>query len=163
MTSYLARTSTASEYESIQPFYTDILLLHSPTVDGYLLTTLLTRGIAVLGEQLFVNYLPPLIDSINLRALEEHADATRGMPLHTHRGGAGQAVLLAKWVFRSTCQVFINEALGRQRVFNGHVRDSYAQLSAEVIELRREVEALRKKDPPPAAKKEPVKPKRPRK
>lgn len=81
--------------------------------------------------------------TFNLHALEEHADATRALPLHTHRGGAGQLVLVAKWAFRKSCQVFINEALGRQRVFNGHVRDSYAQLSAEVIRLRREVEQLR--------------------
>ncbi len=81
--------------------------------------------------------------TFNLHALEENADATRSLPLHTHRGGAGQLVLVAKWAFRKSCQVFINEALGRQRVFNGHVRDSYAQLSAEVIRLRREVEDLR--------------------
>ncbi|WP_240360789.1 hypothetical protein [Pyxidicoccus caerfyrddinensis] len=81
--------------------------------------------------------------TFNLHALEENADATRALPLHTHRGGAGQLVLVAKWAFRKSCQVFINEALGRQRVFNGHVRDSYAQLSAEVIRLRREVEELR--------------------
>lgn len=81
--------------------------------------------------------------TFNLHALEEHADATRALPLHTHRGGAGQLVLVAKWAFRKSCQVFINEALGRQRVFNGHVRDSYAQLSAEVIRLRREVEELK--------------------
>jgi hypothetical protein len=79
----------------------------------------------------------------NLQALEEHADATRPLPLHTHRGGAGQLVLAAKWVFRQTCQVFINETLSRQRLFNGHVRDSYAQLSAEVVRLRAEVESLR--------------------
>ncbi|MFP2927683.1 hypothetical protein ACLESO_21300 [Pyxidicoccus sp. 3LG] len=77
--------------------------------------------------------------TFNLHALEENADATRALPLHTHRGGMGQLVLVAKWAFRKSCQVFINEALGRQRVFNGHVRDSYAQLSAEVIRLRREV------------------------
>ncbi|AKQ64665.1 Glutamate synthase [NADPH] large chain [Myxococcus hansupus] len=81
--------------------------------------------------------------TFNLHALEENADATRALPLHTHRGGVGQAVLLAKWAFRKSCQVFINETLGRQRVFNGHVRDAYAQLSAEVIRLRREVETLR--------------------
>jgi hypothetical protein len=69
------------------------------------------------------------------------------MPLHTHRGGAGRAVLLAKWVFRTTCQVFINEALARQRVFNGHVRDSYAQLSAEVLLLRAEVDKLHTASP----------------
>ena len=87
----------------------------------------------------------PRVDplSFNLQALEENADATRPLPLHTHRGGTGQLVLVAKWAFRKTCQVFINEALARQRVFNGHVRDSYAQLSAEVMRLRGEVEALR--------------------
>ncbi|MGA9523652.1 MAG: hypothetical protein WBV82_19480 [Myxococcaceae bacterium] len=87
----------------------------------------------------------PRVDplSFNLSAMEEHADPTRPLPLHTHRGGAGQLVVAAKWAFRKTCQVFINEALSRQRVFNGHVRDSYAQLSAEVLRLRREVEALK--------------------
>jgi len=93
----------------------------------------------------------PRVDplSFNLHALEEHADATRPMPLHTHRGGAGQVVLLAKWAFRKTCQVLINETLARQRVFNGHVRDAYAQLSAEVVRLRERVEAL---EPREAAK-----------
>ncbi|HZI10349.1 MAG TPA: hypothetical protein VE153_08115, partial [Myxococcus sp.] len=86
----------------------------------------------------------------NLNALEEHADPTRGLPLHTHRGGMGQLVLAAKWTFRKTAQVFINETLGRQRVFNGLVRDSYAQLSAEVIRLRREVEELKARGPVPA-------------
>jgi hypothetical protein len=38
--------------------------------------------------------------------------------------------------------VFINEALAHQRIFNGHVRESYAQLSAEVLRLRRRVEEL---------------------
>jgi len=86
----------------------------------------------------------PRVDplSFNLHALEEHADATRPLPLHTHRGGAGQAVLLVKWAFRKTCQVLINETLARQRVFNGHVRDAYAQLSAEVIRLQERVAAL---------------------
>jgi hypothetical protein len=81
--------------------------------------------------------------SFNLQALEEHADATKPLPLHTHRGGVGQLVVVAKWAFRTSCQVLINETLSRQRVFNGHVRDSYAQLSAEVLRLRREVEELR--------------------
>lgn len=93
----------------------------------------------------------PKVDplSFNLHALEEHSDPTRPLPLHTHRGGAGQLVLVAKWAFRTTCQVFINEALARQRIFNGHVRDSYAQLSAEVLRLRAEVDGLRKKAPRP--------------
>jgi hypothetical protein len=81
--------------------------------------------------------------SFNLSALEEHADSTRPLPLQTHRTGAGRVVLYAKWAFRLGCQVFINETLSRQTLFNGHVRDSYAQLSAEVIALRKEVEVLR--------------------
>ena len=101
--------------------------------------------------------------TFNLHALEENADATRSLPLHTHRGGAGQLVLVAKWAFRKTCQVFINETLGRQRVFNGHVRDSYAQLSAEVIRLRSEVEALRAAQAaPPAQPSPPSRSKQPR-
>lgn len=100
--------------------------------------------------------------TFNLHALEEHADATRALPLHTHRGGVGQLVVVAKWAFRKSCQVFINEALGRQRVFNGHVRDSYAQLSAEVLRLRREVEQLRARQAAPAlVAEEPTKPPRP--
>lgn len=93
----------------------------------------------------------PRIDplSFNLTELEEHADPTRPLPLHTHRGGIpGRALLLAKWTFRATCQLFINEALARQRLFNGHVRDSYAQLSAEVLKLQQEMEAMGGEKPP---------------
>lgn len=104
------------------------------------------RGLAT-SEPLDVPVEPvePRVEPLafNLHALEEHADSTRPLPLHTHRGGAGQLVLVAKWAFRKSCQVLINETLGRQRVFNGHVRDAYAQLSAEVVQLRREVEQLR--------------------
>ena len=57
-------------------------------------------------------------------------------PNHFHKEHAIKA-------FRAGAQVFINEALGRQRVFNSHVRDSYEQLSAEVLQLRAEVERLR--------------------
>lgn len=87
----------------------------------------------------------PRVDplSFNLNALEEHADCTRGLPLHSHRAGLSRAVVWLKWAFRQGGQVFINEALSRQRLFNGHVRDSYAQLSAEVLRLRQEVEALK--------------------
>ncbi len=93
----------------------------------------------------------PRVDplSFNLRAMEEHADAARPLPLESHRQGLGRAVVFAKWAFRTTCQVFINEAFDRQKLFNGHVRDSYAQLSSEVLKLRAELEALKAK---PAAK-----------
>ena len=112
----------------------------------------------------------PRVDplSFNLQSLEEHADPAQPLPLHTHRGGVGQLVVVAKWAFRKTCQVLINETLARQRVFNGHVRDSYAQLSAEVLRLRREVEELKKAAaqepaaPPPEPPVVPVRPRRPR-
>lgn len=100
-----------------------------------------SRGQPTTSPEGVVPRVEPL--SFNVGALEEHADATRALPLHTHRGGAGRVVLLAKWAFRKTCQVFINETLARQRVFNGHVRDSYAQLAAEVMQLRREVASVR--------------------
>ena len=94
----------------------------------------------------------PRVDPLafNLDALAEHSDPTRALPLETHRGGlGGRTVVLAKWAFRSTCQLFINETLGRQQVFNGHVRDSYAQLSAEVKRLRSRVEELEAPAPKP--------------
>ena len=106
----------------------------------------------------------PRVDplSFNLHALEEHSDPTRPLPLHTHRGGVGQLVVVAKWAFRKTCQVLINETLARQRAFNGHVRDSYAQLSAEVLRLRREVEELKAAKAHGAPSEPPVVPVRPR-
>lgn len=104
----------------------------------------------------------PRVDpmAFNLEALAEHADPTRGLPIETHRGGiSGRAVVVAKRVFRASCQILINEALGRQHVFNSHVRDSYAQLSAEVKRLRTRLDALEPKKKPVA----PRKPKKPRK
>ena len=107
----------------------------------------------------------PRVDpmAFNLDAMAAHSDPTRALPLETHRGGVtGRAVVLAKWAFRATCQIFINEALGRQQVFNGHVRDSYAQLSAEVKRLRSRVEELEAPAHVPGSKPAP-KPKRPAK
>jgi hypothetical protein len=101
----------------------------------------------------------PRVDPLafNLSAMDAHVDPTRPLPLVTHRGGTGRAVLAAKWAFRKTCQVFINETLGRQRVFNGHVRDAYAQLSADVVAMKRELEALRAQQAVPALKTRPSK------
>jgi len=86
----------------------------------------------------------PLLEPLSYlaRALDANADPTVGLPIVTHRRGLGRGVVAAKWVFRRTCQAFINEALGRQRLFNGQVRDITAQLAAEVIRLRARVEAL---------------------
>ncbi len=81
--------------------------------------------------------------SFFVSALGDHANSARGLPLETHRGGAvGRAVRLAKRLFRSAGQIFINEALSRQVVFNGHVRDSYAQISAEVLRIKAQMAAL---------------------
>lgn len=78
-----------------------------------------------------------------VEAMSEHVDSTKGLPIETHRAGlAGQAVVLAKQTFRRVGQLFINEALARQVVFNGHVLDGYSQLSAEVVRLRRRVAEL---------------------
>lgn len=98
------------------------------------------------SEPIQIDRVEPRVDplSFNLRALEENQDPTVGLPLHTHRTGMGQAVLLAKWAFRKGGKVFISELLGRQRVFNAHVLDSYAQLSAEVLRLREEVARLKR-------------------
>ena len=87
----------------------------------------------------------PRVDPLtfNLEALGEYADPTRALPLETHRGGVpGRAVVLVKWAFRRSCQIFINETLGRQHRFNGHVRDSYAQLSADVLRLKERLAQL---------------------
>ncbi|MER2566036.1 MAG: hypothetical protein ABTQ32_35270 [Myxococcaceae bacterium] len=78
-----------------------------------------------------------------VESMSEHVDTTRGLPIETHRDGLqGRAVVLAKQTFRKVGQLFINEALARQVVFNGHVLDGYSQLSAEVMRLRARVAEL---------------------
>lgn len=113
------------------------------------------------ADPIQMHTVEPRVDplSFNLQALEENADPTIGLPLHTHRDGIGQSVLLVKWAFRKATQVFINEAFGRQRLFNGHVRDSYAQLSAEVMRLREELAELKEQRSParPAPVRKPAK------
>jgi hypothetical protein len=86
----------------------------------------------------------PVLEPLSFlaRSLEADADPTVGLPIVSHRSGLGRGVVLAKWIFRRACQPLINEALGRQRLFNGHVRDISAQLAAEVIRLRARVETL---------------------
>jgi len=86
----------------------------------------------------------PVLEPLSFlaRSLEANADSTVGLPIASHRTGLARGVVLVKWIFRRTCQPFINEALGRQRLFNGQVRDISAQLAAEVIRLRARVDAL---------------------
>jgi hypothetical protein len=87
----------------------------------------------------------PRVDplSYNLRSLEEHADPTVALPRPAPEGPAAQLAEVARWAVRKVGQRLLDEALSRQRLFNGHVRDSYAQLSAEVLQLRAEVARLK--------------------
>jgi hypothetical protein len=103
------------------------------------------RGLSEAGPQGPIRFdgLEARVDPVafNVEALSEHADPTRPLPLETHRSGVGRAVLVLKWAFRASGQIFINEAFARQKRFNGHVRDSYAQLAAEVVRLRERLDA----------------------
>jgi hypothetical protein len=119
--------------------------LSADAVMSYVQRRLEARGLTLPGEHSSTNAVEPRVDplSFNLEALTEHADATRGLPIESHRDGlSGRLVTFAKRAFRTAGQVFINEALGRQTIFNGHVRDSYAQLSSEVLRLRHRIVEL---------------------
>ncbi len=93
---------------------------------------------------------PLKVDNVrfNVEALGEDADCTQSLPIETHRSGwSGLAVTLAKKLFRKSCQIFINEALARQRRFNGQTTDAYAQLAAEVQQLKSQLKASQEKSP----------------
>ena len=85
--------------------------------------------------------------SFGVQSLEQNEDPTVPLPLDAEGPGLGRGVAMARRLFRRTAQVFIDEALARQRVFNGRVRDLTAQLAAEVLRLRTRVEALEAKRP----------------
>ena len=80
--------------------------------------------------------------SFFLNGVEANCDPREWMPLHTHRAGAGRAVLLAKWAFRRVAGPLVSDALARQAVFNGHVRDGFLQMFTELQQLRRQVAEL---------------------
>lgn len=65
--------------------------------------------------------------TFNLHALEDNADHARAAAADAP-GGVGQLVVVAGSLLRKSCQVFINEALGRQRGLQRASRP-YAQLS----------------------------------
>lgn len=113
---------------------------------GLVKERLAARGLSMPSEDAGLGEVPEqAIDAFAfaIDAMGEHVDSTRGLPIETHRDGlGGRAVVLAKQLFRSAGQLFINEALARQVSFNGHVRDGFAQLSAEVLRLRDRVEEL---------------------
>lgn len=86
----------------------------------------------------------PAVDplSFGIQSLEQNEDPTVPLPLEPSEPGLGRGVAVARRLFRRTAQIFIEEALGRQRLFNGRVRDLSAQLAAEVLRLRARVDAL---------------------
>jgi hypothetical protein len=110
------------------------------------------RGLAEPTQPIDVTGPEPRVDpaAFFLNGIEANADPTEWLPLHTHRGGLGRAVLLAKWAFRRAAGPLVADALSRQRLFNGHVRDATMQLYAELRELRAEVERLQTERRKPA-------------
>lgn len=112
---------------------------------GWVQGRLEARGLTGAGARTDEAHVEPRVDPLtfNLEALTTHADATRGLPIESHRDGlGGRLVMLAKQGFRRVGQVLINEALARQVVFNGHVRDSYAQLSSDMLRMRLRIAEL---------------------
>ena len=99
-----------------------------------------TRALDFSGPEPTVN---PYAFYVN--AMAEFWDPTQGMPTQTHRSGAGGLVLVAKKVFRKLGRPFINETLGRQRVFNEQIRDGFSLMAAEINRLRVELENLKVK------------------
>ena len=102
------------------------------------------RGLRDRGGQRTPDGPEPAVEplSFGVQSLEQNEDPTVPLPLEPSEPGFGRGVAVARRIFRRTAQVFIDEALGRQRVFNGRVRDLSAQLAAEVLRLRARVEAL---------------------
>lgn len=102
------------------------------------------RGIRERAVEPGENGPQPLVEplSFGVQSLEQNEDPT--LPLAVEESGPSplMAAAVARRLFRRLGQVFIDEALGRQRVFNGRVKDLNAQLAAEVLRLRARVEAL---------------------
>ncbi len=71
ITSFLGRTTTTAEFNSILRLYTIVYLPQAATDSAWLLTTLLTRGFTLFGVQLFADYLPALIEVVNREAPEK--------------------------------------------------------------------------------------------
>ena len=110
------------------------------------------RGLAESPSPIELDGVEPRVDpaAFYLSALETHADPTVPLPLHTHRGGVGRGVLLAKQVFRKVARVAIVDTLARQRLFNGYTRDALLEVFGDLKELRGRLEALERPAPPSA-------------
>ena len=92
---------------------------------------LLTRGWTEAANSPPEGSVDPL--TFNLNALETHVDPSEF--LATGKGWPGAIV-------SAGVRFIARPLLARQTIFNTHVRDSYAQLSAEVLRLRNEVTRL---------------------
>ncbi|MBT2557992.1 ATP-binding protein [Hymenobacter sp. ISL-91] len=68
---YLQRARTEQEFTSIVPVYCRLFLLLATGAQTELLSQLLTAGWSLLGERLFSQHLPALLETIERRALEE--------------------------------------------------------------------------------------------
>lgn len=108
------------------------------------------RGLVDPPGPIEVSGVEPRVDpaAFYLSALETHADPTEPLPLHTHRGGLGRGVLLAKRLFRKVARVAIVDTLARQRLFNGYARDAFLEVFGDLKELRARLEALERSDRP---------------
>jgi hypothetical protein len=80
--------------------------------------------------------------AFNLEAMAEHADSARELPLEGPAGAVDPLVLFLKRSFRAASQIFIDEMMARQILFNGHVRDAYAQLSADMSRFDERLKSL---------------------
>ncbi|TGE25208.1 ATP-binding protein [Hymenobacter aquaticus] len=67
-TSFLARATSAAEFGGLLRLFTDVYLLLSPADPAALLTTLLNRGFALLGEEALAQHLPALLDAVTYQA-----------------------------------------------------------------------------------------------
>lgn len=103
------------------------------------------RGVEETPQPIELDGVEPRVDpaAFYLSALEAHADPAEPLPLHTHRGGIGRGVLVAKLAFRKVSRLAVVDILARQRMFNGYTRDAFLEVFNELRALREAVEMLR--------------------
>jgi hypothetical protein len=83
--------------------------------------------------------------TFTLTMLERYTDATSVAPVAAERASSlGKLRAITGGLVRRSAQWALRDVFARQTRFNSYARDGYAQLSAEVLALRREVERLKK-------------------
>lgn len=68
---YVERVASEDEYKYVVQLYTEVLLFISETSGPFLLKQILNSGYSLLKKQFLKTYLPILIDSINIKCIEE--------------------------------------------------------------------------------------------